>query len=85
MAQNLRAKIPEADTLLIHDQNRETARKFKEASIAAAGAGAEGKGKGKEIEVAESSREVAAKSVRAARRRPSLPLVNNDEHVSSHK
>ncbi|KAI4170062.1 MAG: hypothetical protein LQ343_005202 [Gyalolechia ehrenbergii] len=62
MAQNLRAKIPEADTLLIHDQNRETARKFKEASIAAAGAGAEGKGKGKEIEVAESSREVAAKS-----------------------
>ncbi|KAL8940922.1 MAG: hypothetical protein Q9211_002041 [Gyalolechia sp. 1 TL-2023] len=61
MAQNLRAKIPESDTLIIHDQNREAARKFKEeVAAAAAGAGADGKGKG--VEVAESSREVAEKS-----------------------
>ncbi|KAL8719268.1 MAG: hypothetical protein Q9225_003698 [Loekoesia sp. 1 TL-2023] len=61
MAQNLRAKIPESDTLIIHDHNREVTRKFKEeVGIAAAGAGAEGKGRG--IEVAESSREVAEKS-----------------------
>ncbi|KAL8954270.1 MAG: hypothetical protein Q9183_007228, partial [Haloplaca sp. 2 TL-2023] len=61
MAQNLRAKAPETDTLIIHDQNREVVRKFKEeVGIAAAGAGVEGKAKG--IEVAESPREVAEKS-----------------------
>ncbi|KAL9594243.1 MAG: hypothetical protein Q9179_005481, partial [Wetmoreana sp. 5 TL-2023] len=61
MAQNLRAKIPESDTLIVHDQKREVTQRFKEeVGIAAAGAGAEGKGKG--IEVAETPREVAEKS-----------------------
>ncbi|KAL8877638.1 MAG: hypothetical protein Q9198_004380 [Flavoplaca austrocitrina] len=61
MAQNLRAKIPESDTLIVHDQNRELAQKFKEeVGIAAAGAGA--KGKGNAIEVSDSPRELAEKS-----------------------
>ena len=65
MAQNLRAKIPESDTLIVHDQNRELAQKFKEeVGIAAAGAGA--KGKGNAIEVSDGPRELAEKSVRIA-------------------
>ena len=82
MAQNLRAKIPEGDTLYIHDHDRDVTRKFKEeVGIAAAGAGAEGKAKG--IEVAESSRDVAEKSVSAFPPCPILDLVDNDEHVLS--
>ncbi|KAL8817900.1 MAG: hypothetical protein Q9223_003344, partial [Gallowayella weberi] len=61
MAQNLRAKIPERDTLIIHDHNHEVAQKFKqEVGIAAAGAGAEGKGTA--IQVSESPRDLAEKS-----------------------
>ncbi|KAI4232222.1 MAG: hypothetical protein L6R40_007470 [Gallowayella cf. fulva] len=61
MAQNLRAKIPETDTLIIHDQNRDVAQKFhEEVGIAAAGAGAEGKANA--IEVSESPRDLAEKS-----------------------
>ena len=63
MALNLRAKIPESDTLIVHDHNRELAQKFKEeVGIAAAGAGA--KGKGNAIEVSDGPRDLAEKSVR---------------------
>ena len=62
MAQNLRAKIPEGDTVVVHDQNAAVTKKFKEeVGIAAAGTGASGKGTG--IEIAETSREAAEKSV----------------------
>ncbi|KAL8703016.1 MAG: hypothetical protein Q9201_003792 [Fulgogasparrea decipioides] len=80
MAQNLRAKIPESDTLIVHDQKREVTQRFKEeVGIAAAGAGAEGKGKG--IEVAETPREVAEKSVRAYLLCPNALPTTDDEHV----
>lgn len=79
MAQNLRAKIPESDTLIIHDRNRELSQKFKEeVGIAAAGAGA--KGKANAIEVSDSPRELAEKSVRTIQNR-SVLLPPNDEHV----
>ena len=52
MAQNLRAKIPDTDTLLIHDRNTEATKKFLEE---------EGKGTG--VEVVGSSRELAERSV----------------------
>lgn len=56
MAQNLRAKIPDSDTLIVHDHNSEVVEKFKnEVGTAAAGTG---------VEVADSPREVAEKSVR---------------------
>ena len=51
MAKNLRAKIPEEDTLLIHDRNAEATGMFAE----------EMRGKG--VEVVESSRELAERSV----------------------
>ena len=51
MAKNLRAKIPERDTLLIHDRNAEATGMFAE----------EMRGKG--VEVVESSRELAERSV----------------------
>lgn len=82
MAQNLRAKILETDTLIIHDQNPAMTQKFKEEmGIAAAGAGAEGKETG--IEVAESSREVAKKSVSTFLCLPNAPPLPfyYDEHV----
>ncbi|KAI4254570.1 MAG: hypothetical protein LQ352_003009 [Teloschistes flavicans] len=61
MAQNLRAKIPDGDTLIVHDQNSEVVDKFKkEVGIAAAGTGTGEKGSG--IEVADSPREIAEKS-----------------------
>ncbi|KAL9578136.1 MAG: hypothetical protein Q9212_005908, partial [Teloschistes hypoglaucus] len=61
MAQNLRAKIPNSDTLIVHDHNSEVVEKFQnEVGIAAAGNGAGGTGTG--IEVADSPREVAEKS-----------------------
>ena len=51
MAKNLRTKIPETDTLLIHDWNAEAMRNFAE----------EMQGKG--VVVVESSRELAERSV----------------------
>ncbi|KAL8638105.1 MAG: hypothetical protein Q9228_004700 [Teloschistes exilis] len=61
MAQNLRVKIPDGDTLIVHDQNSEVIEKFKnEVGFAAAGTGDGGKGTG--IEVADSPREIAEKS-----------------------
>ncbi|KAI4139501.1 MAG: hypothetical protein L6R39_006265, partial [Caloplaca ligustica] len=57
MAQNLRAKIPETDTLVIHDQNHEATRRFVE-KVAGAGIGTKRTG----VEIAECSREVAEKS-----------------------
>lgn len=74
MAQNLRAKIPDGDTLIVHDQNSEVIEKFKnEVGIAAAGTG---------IEVADSPREIAEKSVRTffPRFRAYSPQTD-DEHV----
>lgn len=63
MAKNLRAKLPESDTLVIFDQNPDVLTKFQtEVGIAATGAGASAKGTG--ITIAESSRDAAEKSVR---------------------
>lgn len=62
MAKNLRAKIPETDSLVIFDTNPAATQKFaEEVGIAAASAGASGKGLG--IHIASSPREVAEKSV----------------------
>ncbi|KAL8760931.1 MAG: hypothetical protein Q9184_002899 [Pyrenodesmia sp. 2 TL-2023] len=58
MAQNLRAKIPEADTLIICDRNHEATRRFVEELDSAAGAGGRRAG----VEIADTSREVAEKS-----------------------
>ena len=55
MAQNLRAKIPSGDTLVIYDRNTEAATKFMQE----VGGTANGEG----IEVASSPRQVAEKSV----------------------
>lgn len=52
MANNLRAKIPTGDTLLIYDRNTDATKKF----LAEAA-------QGKAVEVAENPREVAEKSV----------------------
>ena len=56
MAQNLRAKIPSSDTLVIHDRNTEATTKFMQeaGSITNADIG---------IEVAGSPRQVAERSV----------------------
>ena len=62
MAKNLRAKIPATDTLVIYDRNTDATKRFaEEVGIAASSAGAPEKGTG--IQVAESPREVAEKSV----------------------
>ena len=55
MAQNLRAKIPSSDTLVIYDRNTEATTKFMQEI----GGTANGEG----IEVASSPRQVAEKSV----------------------
>ena len=62
MAKNLRSKIPASDTLIVRDVNQESARRFvdemrQEARNAGAGEDAW------KVEVAESAREVADKSV----------------------
>jgi hypothetical protein len=63
MAKNLRAKIPETDTLIICDTNPKATEKFvEEGGIAASSTNAPGKGTG--IHIAENPREVAQKSVR---------------------
>ena len=60
MASNLRTKIPQGDTLLIHDRDSEaTARFVKEASTETVA-----NGKGAEIQVLPTPREVAEASVR---------------------
>jgi hypothetical protein len=63
MAKNLRAKIPEADTLIICDTNPKATEKFvEEAGIATSSTG-----KGTGIHIAEDPREVAQKSVSLSR------------------
>ncbi|KAL8653040.1 MAG: hypothetical protein Q9210_002328, partial [Variospora velana] len=57
MAQNLRAKIPGSDTLVIFDQDQEAIRKFVE-ELGTAATGAKGTG----VEIANCSRDVAEKS-----------------------
>jgi hypothetical protein len=62
MAKNLRAKIPEADALIICDTNPTATKKFvEEVGIAASSTNASGKGT--EIHIAENPKEVAQKSV----------------------
>lgn len=56
MAQNLRAKIPSGDTLVIHDRNTEATTKFMQEAGSTANAD-------KGIEVAGSPRQVAERSV----------------------
>lgn len=61
MATNLRAKIPPSDTLIIHDVNPATTKKFaEEIGIATKAAGSPAKGTG--IEIATSLRELAERS-----------------------
>lgn len=65
MAKNLRARIPEGDTMVVYDRNTEATSKFiQEVGIAAAAVGAHQKGHN--IQVANTARELAAKSVSAA-------------------
>ena len=75
MAENLRAKIPKNDTLIIYDSKNEITSKFaKEAGSS---------GKGASVEIGRNPREVAEKSVRPIRP-PSLVTtlpVSNDEYV----
>jgi hypothetical protein len=62
MAKNLRAKIPETDTLIICDTNPKAMEKFvEEVGIATSSTNAPGKRTG--IHIAENPREVARKSV----------------------
>ena len=62
MAKNLRAKIPASDTLIVRDINEDVMSQFvAEAQEAARTSGA-GAGEG-QVEIAESAREVAEKSV----------------------
>ena len=62
MAKNLRAKIPETDTLIICDTNPKATEKFvEEVGIATSSTNAPGKGTG--IHIAKNPREVAQKSV----------------------
>jgi hypothetical protein len=63
MAKNLRAKIPETDTLIVCDTNSHATKKFvEEAGIAVSSTIAPGKGTG--IHIAEDPKEVAQKAVR---------------------
>ena len=55
MAKNLRAKIPESDTLVICDVNTDATKKFVDEFGV--------KGKGSLVEIAANSREVAERSV----------------------
>jgi hypothetical protein len=65
MAKNVRAKIPETDSLVIFDTNAATTKRFvEEVGIAASSTGAPGKGTG--IEIARHPREVAEKAVRCS-------------------
>lgn len=65
MAKNLRARIPNDDKLLVFDRDSEATSKFaKEVGIAASSVGAESKGTG--IEIVNSPREVAERSVSKA-------------------
>ena len=62
MAKNLRAKIPETDTLIICDTNPKATEKFaEEVGIATSSTNAPGRRTG--IHIAENLREVAQKSV----------------------
>jgi 3-hydroxyisobutyrate dehydrogenase len=66
MAKNLRAKIPETDTLIICDTNPKATGKFvEEVGIATSSTNSPGKGTG--IHIAENPREVAQKSVSLSR------------------
>ena len=59
MAANLRAKLPESDSLLVNDRNVETLEKFtKEISVVSTAAS-----KPNGVEACSSAREVAEKSV----------------------
>jgi 3-hydroxyisobutyrate dehydrogenase len=58
MAKNLRAKIPAADTLIIRDVNEEATKRFVAEAQEAARSADENR-----VEIAQSAREVAEKSV----------------------
>lgn len=82
MAKNLRARMPEGDTLLIHDRNTEATSKFiEEVGIAAASVGADRKGQG--IEIVNTPRALAEKSVSAAFYLLNRLQVSCDEYVVS--
>jgi hypothetical protein len=63
MAKNLRAKIPETDTLIVCDTNPHATKKFaEEVGIVVSSTNTPGKGTG--IHIAENPKEVAHKAVR---------------------
>lgn len=70
MAKNLRAKIPEGDILVINDVNKEATAKFAEEV-------------GTGVEVVETPREVAERSVSHSVHGSSSPQVSYDEYVLS--
>lgn len=63
MAKNLRAKMPASDTLIVRDVNEEAAKRFVAEAQEAAQSNGAGANEGR-VEIAESAREVAEKSVR---------------------
>lgn len=76
MAQNLRAKIPESDRLVIHDRNAEATTKFlQEVGLST--------GNRTNIEMASSPREVAEKSVSYSPHTIQPPFHLYDEYVLS--
>lgn len=82
MAKNLRARMPEGDTLMICDRNAEATSKFiAEVGIAAASVGADRKGQG--IEIVNTPRELAEKSVSVALCLPHSLQGSCDDHVLS--
>jgi 3-hydroxyisobutyrate/3-hydroxypropionate dehydrogenase len=72
MAKNLRAKIPEADTLIICDTNPKATEKFVE-EVGIATSSTNARGEGTRIHIAENPREVAQKSVSLSH--PASPLA----------
>lgn len=70
MAKNLRAKIPERDTLVINDVNSEATAKFVEEV-------------GKGVEIVGTPREVAERSVSLSVNASPSPQVSYDEYVLS--
>lgn len=74
MAKNLRAKVPESDTLVIHDRNGEATSSFMREI---------GVGKEVNIEVANTPRQVAEKSVSGYSSVRSPFFICYDEYVLS--
>lgn len=62
MAKNLRAKIPASDTLIVRDVNKDVMKRFVAEAQETAQTNGAGANEG-QVEIAQSAREVAEKSV----------------------